>query len=64
MLEQARASGFRAMVFNAVVETNHRAVHLWHSLGFRTLAIVPEAFDHPRHGPVGVHVMHRSLGEG
>ena len=49
------------MQFNAVVETNERAVRLWESLGFTILTTVPEAFDHPVHGLVGLHVMHRLL---
>jgi ribosomal protein S18 acetylase RimI-like enzyme len=49
------------MQFNAVVQTNTRAVALWQSLGFEILATVPEAFDHPVHGYVGLHVMHRHL---
>lgn len=57
----ARASGFRALQFNAVVETNARAVALWRSLGFDVLTTVPEAFRHPTHGYVGLHVMHRFL---
>lgn len=61
VLDQARADGYRAMQFNAVVETNTGAVALWRSLGFAILATVPEAFDHPVHGPVGLHVMHRAL---
>jgi ribosomal protein S18 acetylase RimI-like enzyme len=61
VLEGARADGYRAMQFNAVVETNERAVRLWESLGFTVLATVPEAFDHPVHGLVGLHVMHRTL---
>jgi GNAT superfamily N-acetyltransferase len=60
-LDAARADGFHAMQFNAVVETNAGAVKLWQSLGFQILATVPEAFDHPEHGPVGLHVMHRRL---
>lgn len=60
VLEQARAAGYRAMVFNAVVETNP-AVALWQSLGFEILATVPEAFWHPTHGLVGLYVMHRRL---
>ena len=47
--------------FNAVVESNVRAVALWHSLGFEVLATVPEAFDHPTDGLVGLHIMHRPL---
>ncbi|UNX55253.1 GNAT family N-acetyltransferase [Georgenia sp. TF02-10] len=61
VLDGARAEGYRAMVFNAVVETNDRAVALWRSLGFTVLATVPEAFDHPTHGLVGLHIMHRTL---
>ncbi|MFI7341573.1 GNAT family N-acetyltransferase [Streptomyces sp. NPDC050085] len=60
VLAEARADGYRAMVFNAVVETNP-AVRLWSSLGFTILGTVPDAFDHPRHGRVGLHVMHRAL---
>lgn len=61
MIEWARASGFRAIQFNAVVETNERAVALWRSLGFEVLTSVPEAFHHPRHGYVGLLIMHRFL---
>jgi L-amino acid N-acyltransferase YncA len=61
VLEQAAQDGFRAMQFNAVVETNSNAVRLWQSLGFSILATVPAAFQHPLHGLVGLHVMHRSL---
>jgi L-amino acid N-acyltransferase YncA len=61
VLAAARADGFRAMQFNAVVETNAAAVALWESLGFRTLAVVPEAFAHPTAGLVGLRIMHRFL---
>ena len=60
-LEQCRQLGFRAMQFNAVVAANTRATELWKSLGFTVLATVPEAFDHPTEGLVGLHVMHRFL---
>lgn len=61
VLAAARADGYRAMQFNAVVETNTGAVALWRSLGFEILATVPEAYDHARLGPVGLHVMYRKL---
>ena len=61
MIAWARASGFRAIQFNAVVETNERAVALWRSLGFEVLTSVPGAFHHPRHGYVGLLIMHRFL---
>lgn len=57
----AREAGYHSMQFNAVVETNIAAVHLWQALGFEILATVPEAFDHPLHGLVGLHVMYRRL---
>ena len=60
-IARAGADGFLAMQINAVVETNTQAVRLWHSLGFTTLAIVPEGFRHPVHGLVGMHIMHRRL---
>ncbi|MEU8714200.1 GNAT family N-acetyltransferase [Streptomyces sp. NPDC093272] len=60
VLAEARAQGYRAMVFNAVVETNP-AVALWTSLGFTVIGTVPAAFDHPEHGPVGLHIMYRAL---
>ena len=61
VLDWARAEGYRAMQFNAVVETNTAAVALWRSLGFEVLGTLPEGFHHPRHGYVGLHVMHRRL---
>lgn len=60
-IDVARADGYRAMQFNAVVETNVRAVALWRSLGFAVLTTVPEAFHHPTKGYVGLHVMYRRL---
>ncbi|MEU3842998.1 GNAT family N-acetyltransferase [Streptomyces sp. NPDC028635] len=60
ILAEARAHGYRGMVFNAVVETNP-AVGLWQSLGFTILGTVPEAFEHPRHGLVGLHIMYKAL---
>ncbi|HEY7175517.1 MAG TPA: GNAT family N-acetyltransferase, partial [Micromonosporaceae bacterium] len=61
VMDQARADGYRAMQFNAVVETNVRAVALWRSFGFEILATVPDAFHHPEHGYVGLHIMYRRL---
>jgi GNAT superfamily N-acetyltransferase len=61
VLDRARADGFRAMQFNAVVESNTRAVALWRLLGFEILTTVPEAFDHPTDGYVGLHIMYRRL---
>ncbi|MER5748522.1 GNAT family N-acetyltransferase [Streptomyces sp. NPDC002088] len=60
ILTEAKAAGYRGMVFNAVVETNP-AVQLWSSLGFTILGTVPEAYEHPRHGLVGLHIMYKAL---
>ncbi|WP_434740795.1 GNAT family N-acetyltransferase [Micromonospora sp. SH-82] len=61
VLGLARADGYRAMQFNAVVSTNTRAVALWRSLGFTVVGRVPEAFAHPTKGYVDLLVMHRRL---
>ena len=53
--------GYHAIQFNAVVETNLAAVHLWQSFGFRIIGTVPDAFDHPTNGLVGLHVMYRKI---
>ncbi|WP_428964736.1 GNAT family N-acetyltransferase [Micromonospora fluostatini] len=61
VLDLARAQGYRAMQFNAVVATNTRAVRLWRSLGFEVVGRVPEAFQHPTQGYVDLLVMHQRL---
>jgi GNAT superfamily N-acetyltransferase len=55
------ADGYRAMQFNAVVETNTHAVRLWQRLGFEILCTVPGAFHHADGRYVGLHVMYRPL---
>jgi GNAT superfamily N-acetyltransferase len=60
-LDWARQEGYRAMQFNGVVESNARAVALYRSLGFVVIGTVPEGFNHPVNGYVGLHVMYRSL---
>lgn len=61
VLDKARADGFRAMQFNAVVSTNTRAVGLWESLGFEVVATLPDGFEHAKLGYVGLHIMFRKL---
>ncbi len=61
VLSWAREQGYAAMQFNAVVETNLAAVHLWRDLGFDVVGTVPEALESATHGRVGLHVMHRYL---
>jgi L-amino acid N-acyltransferase YncA len=57
MISWARRSGFAAIQFNAVVDTNTAAVLLYESLGFVTLGTAPGAFRHPILGPVGLRIM-------
>ena len=61
VLAQARADGYRGMQFNAVVESNTRAVALWQRLGFEILATIPGGFRHPTLGFVGLHMMYQPL---
>jgi GNAT superfamily N-acetyltransferase len=56
-----RREGFRAIQFNAVVETYTVAVRLWQDLGFRIVGTVPGAFRRPTGEYVGLHVMHIEL---
>ena len=60
-LHHARERGFRAMQFNFVIGTNHRAVRLWQSLGFEIVGRLPGAFLHPDSGYTDAYVMYRSL---
>ncbi len=43
-IRAAKASGFRILQFNAVVESNLRARHLYEKLGFTQLGIIPDGF--------------------
>ncbi|MFJ6852823.1 GNAT family N-acetyltransferase [Streptomyces sp. NPDC091271] len=60
-VDWARTAGYRAMQFNAVVETNIHAVRLYRSLGFDVIGTLPGGFNHPAHGYVGLHIMHKAL---
>lgn len=61
VIRWAQRQHYRGIQFNAVVETNVAAVHLWQSLGFRILGTVPGAFHHRTRGFVGQHVMFKEL---
>jgi L-amino acid N-acyltransferase YncA len=63
MIAWARRDGYAAIQFNAVVDTNAGAVHLYESLGFVTLGVAPGAFRHPELGDVGLRIMWRELRE-
>ncbi len=43
-LEKAKEKGFRILQFNAVVESNIHARHLYERLGFVQLGIIPKGF--------------------
>ena len=43
-LEQAKRIGFRVMQFNAVVESNIHARHLYERIGFIQLGVIPNGF--------------------
>ncbi|MEV4567123.1 GNAT family N-acetyltransferase [Nonomuraea sp. NPDC049419] len=61
VIDGCRSRKFRGIQFNAVVESNGAAVQLYRSLGFEIIGTVPEAFDHPDDGLVGLHVMYLRL---
>ena len=43
-IEQAKRLGFRVLQFNAVVESNIHARHLYERLGFKQLGMIPGGF--------------------
>ncbi len=43
-LKQGKANGFRVLQFNAVVESNTHARHLYRRLGFQQLGTIPGGF--------------------
>lgn len=60
-LQHAKAQGYKAMQFNFVVSTNHRAIQLWQSMGFEIVGRLPLAFLHPDSGYVDALVMYQAL---
>jgi len=60
-LDWARAAGFLAMQFNAVVATNRGAIGLYESLGFTVIGTVPRAHRMPSGELVGLSIMHLDL---
>ena len=53
--------GYQAMQFNFVAITNEIAVSLWKKLGFKTVGVLPKAFNHSSQGKVDALVMHKFL---
>lgn len=60
VLTKARAGGFRAVEIAPVVATDP-AVACWRELGFEIVGTLPNAFEHPSAGMVGLHTMFRAL---
>lgn len=46
-MDQAARLGFRILQFNAVVATNHTALHLYEKLGFTRLGLIRDGFRLP-----------------
>ena len=46
-LRMAKSFGFTVMQFNAVVATNHVALHLYEKVGFTRLGVIPKGFRLP-----------------
>ena len=46
-LRMAKEFGFGVMQFNAVVATNHVALHLYEKVGFTRLGVIPKGFRLP-----------------
>lgn len=61
VIDWHRENGYSAIQFNAVVETNVRAVALWQNLGFRIIGTVPRSYRSRTHGLVGLHIMYLEL---
>jgi GNAT superfamily N-acetyltransferase len=57
-VDWAKRHDYAGMQFNAVAASNEHAVRLYQRLGFEVVGTVPRAFDHPRLGRVGLHIMY------
>ena len=60
-LIRARQEGFRIMQFNAVVDTNVHALHLYERMGFKDLGIIPGGFYTKEKRFEDIHVMYYDL---
>ncbi len=60
-LEQARNHGFRIMQFNAVVDSNIHARHLYERLGFQEVGMIPGGFLMKDSHYEDIHVMYKQL---
>lgn len=60
-LQTARDTGYRAMQFNFVVETNKAALKIWFDQDFNEVGRLPLAFEHPVNGFVDALVLYKEL---
>lgn len=60
-LETAYSSGYKAMQFNFVVESNTAALKIWKDNGFVEVGRLPNAFNHPSQGFVDALVLYKTL---
>ncbi len=60
-LKKAKLHGFGIMQFNAVVDSNIHARHLYERLGFCDLGIIPEGFQLKDGSYADIHVMYKKL---
>lgn len=58
-LEQAARLGFRGLQFNAVVDSNKAAMHLYEDLGFTRVGTIPGGFCGNMGGYEDMHVYYR-----
>lgn len=60
-LDRAKALGYRVLQFNAVVDSNRAAYHLYRRLGFVDLGIIPGGFRNKENVYEDIHVMYHLL---
>lgn len=60
-LEKAKEKGFKLMQFNAVVDNNIHARHLYERLGFQEVGMIPGGFLMKDGHYEDIHVMYKKL---
>lgn len=62
-LQLAGQSGYKAMQFNFVAQSNRGAIRLWQKLGFEIVGTLPNAFNHAQLGLIDALVMYQWLAD-
>ncbi|MCC8046743.1 MAG: GNAT family N-acetyltransferase [Clostridiales bacterium] len=60
-LKEAKSKGFKIMQFNAVVDSNIHARHLYERLGFQEVGVISEGFLMKDGHYENIHVMYKKL---